>query len=70
MRKDDVAAAFNEWMRRYTEEPEKFKWEWQTVTEFLSQQGAGKTPSYGATCAAYLQQLIEEQRNGNASLSS
>jgi hypothetical protein len=62
MRKDDVAAAFNEWMRRYTEEPEKFKREWQTVTEFVSQQEAGKTPSYGATCAAYLQRLIDEAK--------
>ncbi len=54
---DELAALFNEWMRRYTENPEKFEAEFQTVGEFLSQSMGGKTPSYGETCAAYLKEL-------------
>jgi len=55
-----TAAAFNEWMRRYTEEPERFEREWVTVKKFLDEEAAGKTPSYGEECAAYLAWLIEE----------
>ena len=51
------AEAFNEWMRRYTETPEQFSREWQMVGDFLAAQAAGETPSYGATCDAYLAQL-------------
>jgi len=29
-----IARAFNEWMRRYTENPEQFEREWQTVNDF------------------------------------
>lgn len=55
-----VANAFNEWMRRYTEEPEQFEREWQSVAEFLQQQADGVEPDYGVTCAAYMQKLIDE----------
>ncbi len=55
-----VASAFNEWMRRYTEEPEAFKHDWQNVTEFLAQEANGEEPTYGAECAAYLARLVEE----------
>jgi hypothetical protein len=53
-----MAAAFNEWMRRYIEEPEKFEAEFRTVSTFLSEQSAGKTPTYGEICAAYLAELM------------
>lgn len=52
--------AFNEWMRRYTEEPERFSREWQTVGRFLREQAAGEVPTYGERCAAYLEQLTRE----------
>lgn len=52
-----VAEAFNEWMRRYTENPSRFEREFQTVTQFLSDQAAGRQPSYGEVCAAYLAEL-------------
>ena len=51
------AACFNEWMRRYTDEPDTFNREWQTVSEFLAEKNNGIVPSYGATCVAYLAEI-------------
>lgn len=62
-----VAQAFNEWMRRYTECPEQFEREWQTVSEFLVQQSKGEEPDYGKSCAAYLSKLIDEAGQCSAS---
>ena len=36
MTADESAKTFNEWMRRFTEEPEKFRREFEEVTEFLA----------------------------------
>jgi hypothetical protein len=56
-----MAAAFNEWMRRYTEEPEKFRQGWQEVVQFLEEKKQGcEEPSYGAECAAYFDSLLRE----------
>lgn len=52
-----AAEAFNEWMRRYTEEPDAFAHEWQSVTEFFATPD-GEEPSYGAKCAAYMSKLM------------
>lgn len=57
----DMARAFNEWMRRYTDEPERFEREFETVGDFLATPD-GETPTYGATCAAYLLQIRDELR--------
>lgn len=62
-----VAKAFNEWMRRYTEEPEQFEREWQTVSAYLEQQAEGVEPDYGALCAVYLLKLIDEASECSAS---
>jgi hypothetical protein len=51
------AEAFNEWMRLYTEEPERFAHEWQTVGGYLAETKAGEVPSYGAQCDAFLAEL-------------
>jgi hypothetical protein len=56
-----IAKAFNEWMRRYTEEPEKFEAGFRTVNTFLQERSAGTEPSYGEVCTAYLQTIINEQ---------
>jgi hypothetical protein len=58
----NMAQAFNEWMRRYIEEPERFAREWQTVEEFKADESAGIEPDYGATCEAYLRGLMGEKR--------
>lgn len=55
-----TAAAFNEWMRRYIEEPERFRREIQTVSQFLADKLNGVAPSYGAACAHYLEELLGE----------
>lgn len=60
MTKEQMAAAFNEWMERYTKEPEKFNREWQSITEFLGEKGAGQIPSYGERCAEYMTRLAGE----------
>lgn len=52
------AEAFNEWMRRYTEDPESFNREFQDVGLFLAEQAAGKKPTYGEECAAYFNKLV------------
>ena len=57
MSQDQMAAAFNEWMRRFIEDPAAFEAEFQMVSAFLAQKAAGREPSYGAQCAALLQSL-------------
>ena len=55
--KEVAVAAFNEWMRRYTEEPAKFAHEFEAVGKFLKQQSEGKEPDYGTECAELLFRL-------------
>lgn len=56
-KKITVAQAFNEWMRRYIEDPKQFEAEFQAVGRFLKQKARGCKPSYGDQCAAYLAKL-------------
>lgn len=55
-----VAVGFNEWMRRYTEEPAAFEAEFRTVKRFLQEKGSGRTPTYGERSKAYLEKLMAE----------
>ena len=57
---EQLAAAMNEWMRRYTDHPDQFAREWYTVQTYLTEQAAGKTPSYGDSTATYLERLLDE----------
>ncbi len=50
--KKQYAKAFEEWLRRYHEEPDRFKAEYPT--------GASGERSYGVTCAAYFARLLRE----------
>lgn len=54
-----VAQAFNEWMDRFTNHPEEYNREFQSVIQFKQDQANDVEPSYGADCAAYLQHLID-----------
>lgn len=56
--------AFNEWMRRYIEEPEQYSREFEMVRQFEQQENAGQEPSYGRTSGAYLRKLMLELENG------
>ena len=56
----DLAWAFNEWMRRYIEDPTKFEVEFETVIKFLGEMPK-EEKAYGKECYAYLARLIEEK---------
>lgn len=55
--------AFNEWMRIYTEEPEKFNKDWQQVVEYLDEVKNGEEPSYGRECTAWLLSLVKSENS-------
>jgi hypothetical protein len=56
----EMAQAFNEWMRRYTEDSKGFEHRFGTVANFLKESSDGVEPSYGQTSAAYMIQIHEE----------
>lgn len=60
MNKETTVKVLNEWMRRYIDEPERFEAEVTTLKEFLSDEAAGKEPSYGECCGPYMFQIAEE----------
>lgn len=62
------ARAFNEWLRRYTEDPTGFEAEFQTVGRFREEHARGEEPSYGETCVAYFEALIAELSGQKASV--
>ncbi len=55
-----LARAFNEWMRRYTDEPERFEREFNTVADFRYYRARELEPEYGRVCAQYLLQLVDD----------
>lgn len=55
-----LVTLFNEWMRRFTDEPERFRAEFKTVNEFLKEDAAGKEPTYGSSCAEYLGRIDDD----------
>jgi hypothetical protein len=64
----ELANGFNEWMRRYTENPEGFAREFQNVNQFLSEKNAGTEPTYGESCSQYLLQLLDELKTPMAAV--
>lgn len=66
------AQAFDEWMRRYIHEPDRFEAEWRTITTFLQENDAGSEPSYGQKCDAYLADLErgDEKSDNESSVST
>jgi hypothetical protein len=59
MNRDLMAKAFNEWMRRYIEEPSRFMREFESVSKFEKEEAEGKEPTYGDSCASYLTKIAE-----------
>lgn len=57
MNQETVAKAINEWMRRYIEDPDAFKTEFNSVADF---RAAGNEPDYGERQAAYLLSLCQQ----------
>lgn len=56
MSRERMVGAFNEWMRQYTESPEAFEREFQSVARFLAE---GPNATYGDTCAALMFRLAD-----------
>jgi hypothetical protein len=55
-----MAACFNEWMRRFTDDPHGFQAEFQTVNQYLTDLANGVEPSYGEVCAVFMTKLAEQ----------
>ncbi len=53
---DDLTmiAAFNAWMKEYSDNPETFAAEFRAVGQFLSEAAQGLEPSYGKDCTGLL----------------
>lgn len=60
MTQSESIKTFNEWMRRFIEEPDRFSREFKDVQDFLADEAAGREPSYGEACTAYQFQLLDE----------
>ena len=56
-----IAAAFDRWMDRYTEDPEAFEKTAALAEQHLAERLRGETPTYGQRCAALLAEFVEEQ---------
>ncbi len=54
----NLEEAFNEWMRRYVEDPDGFEREWITVQRHMEETATGEDVTYGASCAAYLGRIM------------
>ncbi|AZN72753.1 hypothetical protein D5400_17030 [Georhizobium profundi] len=60
MNNAQMVKCFNEWMRRYIEEPGRFEAEFQSVNQFLADEADGREPTYGESCTALMQRIAEE----------
>lgn len=60
----EMAKAFNEWMRRYIEEPERFAHELKSVRAFEKAEAEGQEPDYGTDCTSYLCAILREVEAG------
>lgn len=60
MNNAQMVKCFNEWMRRYIEEPERFEAEFETENAFLADESGGVEPTYGEACAALMERIAQE----------
>jgi hypothetical protein len=58
-----AALGLNEWMRRFTEEPERFQHEFRAVSDFLQDQQAGAVPTYGLVGAFEMARYLDDVAN-------
>lgn len=59
--KEDFIWAFNEWWRRYRDEPEKFAREFQAIAELNAAAAEGREPTLGDEGWAYIRELLKER---------
>lgn len=60
MTNEQMARCFNEWMRRFIDNPEEFEREFESVGSFLRETNEGTEPSYGEQCTAYMTDLSSQ----------
>lgn len=61
MTEEKMKACFNEWMRRFIEDPAAYSREFESVVQFQAETNDGvEEPSYGSNCAAYMKKLAAE----------
>jgi hypothetical protein len=56
-----TAQAFDEWMRRYKENPEKFGNDMTAAKAHSNKPDDADASEYGNTCAAFLEKLMGEE---------
>jgi hypothetical protein len=57
---EGTAAAFNQWMQNYIDNPKEYELEWESIRAFLDTAG-GEEPSYGQSCVVLLEHLLAAQ---------
>ena len=57
---EGTAAAFNQWMQNFIDNPEGYKGEWDSIRQFLDTKD-GAEPDYGQSCVALLERLLSAQ---------
>lgn len=57
---EGTAAAFNQWMQNFIDNPKGYKREWELIREFLNTTD-GVEPDYGQSCVALLERLLKDQ---------
>lgn len=55
-----LAKVFNEWQRRYKEEPEAFESSWASMKRFIAEEEAGEEPSLGVGNAEYAMSIAKD----------
>ncbi len=55
-----LAEAFDEWMKRYIENPAAFAAEFQSVASFKSKRKGKGASDYGNSCASYLVSVMRD----------
>lgn len=61
MAKMTMAQAFDEWMRRYKENPEKFGNDMSAAAAHSRKPRDAEASDYGNECAAFLRKLMSEE---------
>ena len=54
----NLIRGFNEWLRRYEDEPERFEHEVKTLKQFRADEAVGDEPEYGRDCVPYLHKIL------------
>jgi hypothetical protein len=68
MSDEQIVRIMNLWMDSYIADPKQFAADFQQVMNHLHEKEYGETPSYGASCLAYMQHLYKKIEQEDAVL--